>query len=63
MTLQQTNKNNFTINEYKYSCKNKKIYRESNGDEHNYTNLTPLRKNNKVRLHDRQAWKIKTEIV
>ena len=42
---------------------NKKIYRKSNTDEYNYTNLPQLKKNDKVKLHDVQTWKIKGEIV
>ena len=45
------------------AIKNKKIYRKSNSGEYNYTNLPQLKKNDKVRLHDGQTWKIKGEIV
>ena len=41
------------------AIKNKMIYRKSNSDEYNYTNLPQLKKNGKVRLHDGQIWKIK----
>ena len=40
-----------------------KIYRKSNSDEYNYTNLPHLKKNDNVRLNDRQTWKIKGEVV
>ena len=43
--------------------KNKTIYGKSNSDEFNCPNLPQLKKNDKVRLHDGQSWKIKGEIV
>ena len=45
------------------AIKNKKICRKSNSDECNYTNLSQLKKNDKVRLHDGQTWNIESEIV
>ena len=45
------------------AIKVKKIYRKSNSDQYNHTNLPQLKKNNKVRLHDGQTLKIKGEIV
>ena len=45
----------------KIAIKNKKIYGKSNSDQYNYTNLPQLKKNDKVRLHDGQTWKIKGE--
>ena len=47
----------------KIAIKNKKIYGKSNSDQYNYTNLPQLKKNDKVRLHDGQTWKIKGEII
>ena len=45
------------------AIKNRKIYRKSNSDEYNYTNSPQLKKNDEVRLHDGQTWKMKGEIV
>ena len=42
---------------------NNKIYRKSNSNVYNYTNLPKLKKNDKVKLHNGQTWQIKGEIV